>query len=86
VQAYSGLTDLDLPDTAKADKIQVSIDIVKGLRKRHLAANTEVTAATTGAKHNASKLIEAEAEVIRLLGDRGLCPTCNTIHEGDTHV
>lgn len=86
VQAYSGLTDLDLPDTAKADKIQVSIDIVKGLRKRHLAANTEVTAATTEAKHNASKLIEAEAEVIRLLGDRGLCPTCNTIHEGDTHV
>jgi len=31
-------------------------------------------------------LAEAEANVIQLLGDRGLCPTCNTIHEGEAHV
>jgi len=24
---------------------------------------------------------DAEAEVVRLLGDRGVCPTCNTVHK-----
>jgi DNA repair exonuclease SbcCD ATPase subunit len=86
VQTYSGLGDLDFPDTAKIVKIQACIDKVRTLRRRRLSANTDFTTASTEAKHNAKMLAEAEANVIQLLGDRGLCPTCNTIHEGEAHV
>jgi len=86
VSGFSGLPDIDLPTSDRIDKIQSSLAVVVDLRKRRLSANTDLTAAATEAKHNAGELAEAEAEVIRLLGDRGVCPTCNTIHEGSAHV
>ncbi len=82
VNDFAGVPDTDLPATDRISKIQSSLAVVVDLRKRRLSANTDFTAAATEAKHNAQELAEAEAEVIRLLGDRGVCPTCNTIHEG----
>lgn len=79
---FSGVPDTDLPTTDRISEIQSSLAVVTNLRKRRISANTDLTAAATEAKHNAQELSEAEAEVIRLLGDRGVCPTCNTIHEG----
>ena len=70
------------PTTEKIDKIRGSIDAVNVLWERFNAAHDAVTKADLEAKRVAGELVEAEAEVIRLLGDRGVCPTCNTIHEG----
>ena len=85
-EALADTPDVTLPGSDKIDKIGSTIKVVTDLRKRRLSANTDLTAASTDAKHNAKLLAEAEAEVTRLLGDRGLCPTCNTVHEGGVHV
>ena len=86
IQRFDGFEDHGLPDTDALDQVQATIKVVTDLRKRRLSANTDLTAASTDAKHNAKLLAEAEAEVTRLLGDRGVCPTCNTVHEGGVHV
>lgn len=85
-EALADTPDVMLPGSDKIDKIGTTIKVVTDLRKRRLSANTDLTSASTDAKHNAKLLAEAEAEVTRLLGDRGLCPTCNTVHEGGVHV
>ena len=82
VNSFVGLPDMDLPTTDHIVQARAALSVVLDFHHRCISANTDINAAATEAKHNAQELSEAEAEVIRLLGDRGVCPTCNTIHEG----
>jgi exonuclease SbcC len=82
VADLSGLPDVEMPTTERLDRIRASIDTVNALWVRYEDTHGAITGAEADAKRVADALAEAESEVQRLLGDRGLCPTCNTIHEG----
>jgi DNA repair exonuclease SbcCD ATPase subunit len=84
-QHFDGFVSQDLPSTEGLDKIRGEIDTVNSLWERFNAAHEAVDAVAVDATRVSGELAEAEAEVKRLLGDRGVCPTCNTIHDG-VHV
>jgi len=75
-----------LPDPAKARKIATVRDTVVALRDSYRSA-LALVAELDEAEENARKESqEADAEVVSALGERGLCPTCHTVHEGGTHA
>ena len=82
LEALREVPSVEPPSDAAAEKARTALAEAKALRAKLLSANTDLTAASTDAKHNAKLLAEAEAEVTRLLGDRGFCPTCKTVHTG----
>ncbi len=77
-----GFAAISLPSADEVNATRAGIDAVNTLWGRFNAAHDAVDAAEADAKRVAGELTQAEAEVQRLLGDRGVCPTCNTIHEG----
>ena len=77
-----GSVSVTLPSADGVNATRAGIDVVNTLWERFNAARDAVEAADADAKRVAAELVEAEAEVQRLLGERGVCPTCNTIYEG----
>lgn len=77
-----GFGEVSLPENTKATQIKQRCAEVAGLQERLVVARGNVGSLASTVADNATQLAEAEAEVQRLLGDRGVCPTCNTIHEG----
>lgn len=81
-QAFAGLSAVDLPSTDRIDTIRSNIATVSALQARRIAARSSIAEALSDAEANSASLADANREVKQLLGDRGVCPTCNTIHEG----
>jgi hypothetical protein len=79
-----GFGEITLPESTEATRIKGQRADVVDLQKRLQDAKGNVGSLTSTLTSTTTQLAEAEAGVIRLLGDRGECPTCNTIHEG-TH-
>jgi len=83
-ERLAGFAEITLPDdTTAAEKKRLHAEALV-FQRRHKAALGEVNTLVDTATEVSAQLAEAEAEVKRLLGDRGECPTCNTVHEG-TH-
>jgi DNA repair exonuclease SbcCD ATPase subunit len=77
-----GFGEIPLPESADAVATQNQRTEAASLQERLVTARSNVGSLESTLTSTAAQLTEAEAEVKRLLGDRGECPTCNTIHEG----
>ena len=82
VESYVGFALVDVPDVDVLDGIRSRIDMVNTLFNQFHDAHEALDSLDGEAKRVAAELALAESEVQRLLGDRGICPTCNTLHEG----
>lgn len=81
-----GFEEISLPESTSASQIKKRRSEVAGLLDLHATTTSNVESLEATLATTTTQLAEAKAEVQRLLGDRGECPTCNTIHEGSTHV
>jgi DNA repair ATPase RecN len=81
-ERLEGFAESQTPDGSEASSQGELLIEVRALQKRQEVALSQVLDLSTEADELADELAEAEAEVNRLLGDRGVCPTCNTVHEG----
>jgi DNA repair exonuclease SbcCD ATPase subunit len=77
-----GFGEVSLPESVGPAAAKKQRAEVADLRERHVTATGNVGSLESTLASTVTQLAEAEAEVKRLLGDRGECPTCNTIHEG----
>lgn len=84
VVQLKGFTTVSLPDADTARSKATAVLEVKAFQKRYAEALGNCEVEDRLVRQRTQELAEAEAGVKRLLGDRGECPTCNTIHEG-TH-
>ena len=82
VQSFADFVSPDLPGSDLFDDLRESIESAISLRDRLNVARENLEELKSNIQQTADDLAEAEADVIRLLGDRGVCPTCNTVHEG----
>ena len=82
-QMYAGAPLLGLPDPTRTQHIQKAIAAVTDLQDRYAKALAGAGNLAQEQERLGGDRAEAEAEVTRLLGDRGVCPTCRTIHEGE---
>jgi DNA repair exonuclease SbcCD ATPase subunit len=69
-------------DSTRPENLLRKREVVSDLASRRQTMAKRVEQVEGEATTATTDLAEAEAEVIRLLGERGVCPTCNTIHEG----
>ena len=81
-QTYAEAPSLDLADPTRTQRTQKAIATVTALQDRYAQAHAGVANLDQEQDRLDRERAEAEAEVTRLLGDRGVCPTCNTVHEG----
>lgn len=82
VVLYQGLGDADLPTTDQLNRIRSSVGKVKALSSSRESALQSIQHLDAEAVRIQGELEDAEKQVTTLLGDRGVCPTCNTVHEG----
>lgn len=82
---FESFASLEIPDSERLQKLGLSLGTVTDLRDRYSAALSNAEGLDAEMDDLAQKLAAAETEVKRLLGDRGECPTCKTIHTGVTH-
>jgi len=78
----AGFTEVALPESTRTLEIKGQYAEAASLSARLLQARDQVKASTVAHSKALVDLADAESEVQRLLGDRGVCPTCNTVHEG----
>lgn len=78
---YAGFSPLVL-DTTATEALPRKIEMVTALLSRHREALALVGSVEETGERILGELAEAETEVTHLLGERGVCPTCNTLHEG----
>jgi exonuclease SbcC len=86
VEALGGVLDVSLPsDSAgeKARKTKEALAILTGIRKRLSQAQANVQTLGEQLETTAGELGQQQVEVDHLLGDRGLCPTCGRVVEGE---
>jgi hypothetical protein len=76
----------DLPDPVKVSRIGLAIGRLTDLRDKHRKAKDLVVALEGKEADAVRQAKEAEGLVRSTLGERGLCPTCNTVHEGGRHA
>jgi exonuclease SbcC len=82
VEGYADFTLVGVPDADVVEQARSSLDAVIAFRDQIKDACDTLTELGREDDRVAAELALAESEVKRLLGDRGVCPTCNTIHEG----
>lgn len=81
--AHSGLQNApspQFPDPARVQKLQVALHVVGQFRERRKEAVKSLSSISSQETQVARELEEATQEVRALLGDRGVCPTCDTVH------
>lgn len=86
VQRLQAWSDPSLPDPTKVSRLSEAIAQITKLRDRHTKALDLVASAKDQETEATFQAAEAEALVMTALGERGLCPTCNTVHEGGHHA
>ena len=85
-QKFRGVLDIGFPATKQIERLRDTVNKVKVLKEKVNDVHDAVTSLDCETSRVAGELAEAEAEVKRLLGDRGVCPTCNTVHGGEVHA
>lgn len=86
VQVLVGAPSPDLPDPSRAQKLAKAVGILTDLRTRWKAAQNKLNGFEGQISRAAEAAQEASEEVTRLLGDRGFCPTCKTVHKAGAHA
>ena len=86
VEDLEGASVPDLPDPARAQKLSQALGLISDLRGRYLKAKNNLEGFDEKIREAEQNAVEASIEVDSLLGDRGFCPTCNTVHEAGTHA
>lgn len=79
---YSSFSAPDLPEASSATATRQSITSLQLLIERYNKASKDCSDLEKSLRSLATSVSEAEDQVVILLGDRGLCPTCNTVHNG----
>jgi exonuclease SbcC len=77
-----GFPEPTYSDSAKAEKIPKVLGIVKGFKSREEALRRELRDIESSLESVTVKAAENETLVQQLLGERGFCPTCKTVHGG----
>jgi DNA repair exonuclease SbcCD ATPase subunit len=83
---FRGFSPPKLPSPQGVRETRSQLSEAHSLRKKLTLAQEEVRIAEKSLQEVREKLAGAESEVVRLLGTRGVCPTCNTVHSGSKHV
>ncbi len=86
VDSLNGYSALDLPDPTRIERVQKAIHKIRELSSTLQEKRGLIEALGSTRDRLERELKEAEEEVTRLLGDRGVCPTCNTVHGDSAHV
>ncbi len=79
---YGSFVPTTFPDSSRISSMGEEVREVAGILVRYKKALSDVRALGVISSSNSISLSEAESEVSNLLGDRGICPTCNTLHNG----
>lgn len=85
VAQFEGLPSVVFPDAAPVAEAKKALTDAQALNDCLQRAADDRAKADAEAEDNSKLLAEVEAEVTRLLGDRGFCPTCKTVHGGEEH-
>jgi DNA repair exonuclease SbcCD ATPase subunit len=83
VSFYIDLPVAPLPGDDRLRKITKVMAQVSELRDRHIKALALTQEVTFAQECSIRDLAQAQDQVKDLLGHLGVCPTCNTLHEGD---
>jgi len=86
VDALKGCKVPSFPDPLRASRLLEALNTVSALRDRRAKAATLLADQTSLEALSRMDAEEAEDLVRVTLGERGLCPTCKTVHEGGTHA
>lgn len=77
---FKGAVAPSFPDPARGQKIQTAIQSVSSLRGRLQEALLQNASLRDQAETTAREYEDAVGEIRSLLGTRGICPTCETVH------
>lgn len=73
-------------DPSKLERIKKVLGIVRDFRNRW-ASNIKILTEIGSEERTVKDLTQQNSALVReLLGERGYCPTCRTVHTGDTHI
>ena len=81
-EALSGAQPLEFPDNPKLERIPKVLTTVRNYRERKSELESTLSATLSEQKSIQTKIVENEVLVNNLLGTRGYCPTCKTVHKG----
>lgn len=81
LSAYGG-GDFCTPEPFHVESAFKSLELVERLHKDLGNSISKISSCVEDLRLVNEELESAEAEVTRLLGDRGLCPTCKTVYTG----
>lgn len=70
------------PDPVRVTRLREAVGRLSDFRDRHQKARDLVASLASSEEQAEAQAQEAEAMVRTALGERGLCPTCQTVHEG----
>lgn len=85
LNAWGDAPELQFSDSARTEKIPKVLGIVVGFKSREDALRKTLRELDLELQTVTSQLADAEVLVGKLLGERGFCPTCKTVHEGGGH-
>lgn len=80
LEAYSFCEVPLFPGIGEVTGISEELHAARDIQRRLTIAKSALQDLAREEEVSAASLVEAEKDVSRLLGDRGVCPTCNTVH------
>jgi len=81
-----GMAPPSLPDATRATRVKEAVTLISSLRDQREKAVALVGALQEALDKSTQDATSAGVMVTAALGERGLCPTCNTVHEGGQHA
>ena len=76
-------SEVEIPDSGEVERISESMDTVSGFLGSMESLQREIQVLEEAFVQCSSEFEESESEVSLILGDMGMCPTCNTVHSGE---
>lgn len=81
-EALEGLVLPQFTDSTKVEKIPKVLSVVEGFKSRKATLLKTLQDLESEIESVNLKVKQSEALVAQLLGERGYCPTCKTVHDG----
>jgi DNA repair exonuclease SbcCD ATPase subunit len=85
LRSLEDLPSLEFSDSARAERIPKVLGIVAAFKARDEALRRTLRELDDELQTVTSKAADNEDLVRQLLGERGFCPTCKTVHDGGRH-
>lgn len=85
VARYSGF-HIEIPKDPDAARNSEGLKTMISLVSKLESAKRQISELRDQESKTSSELSDREAEVFELLGDRGFCPTCNSVHSPNSHA